>query len=213
MSQIFVLKKHSGQIGDATTDFLKAGRANFSDARLCEACGGAVGLLRWEPPYRVELETWGGQFGDLAFGPGEAFLVSERFARLWKEEGLVGLEGFHPVEIVKVKRRGKRIKEGPPRYFVVWPVYSEVAVDQERSGFQWEEPPKCGVCREGLLKGYDRIVLEGEPRENVFMPRRLGVVLADERFKEFCDRHGITNCLLIPAERARWPWRQGSADR
>ena len=123
-------------------------------------------------------------------------------------------DGDEVMEIVKVKRRGKRIKEGPPRYFVVWPVYSEVAVDQERSGFQWEEPPKCGVCREGHFRGYARVVLEGEPRENVFMPRRLGVVLADERFKEFCDRHGITNCLLIPAEEASyWPSGKGSADR
>jgi hypothetical protein len=38
------------------------------------------------------------------------------------------------------------------------------------------------------------------------------VVLADERFKEFRDRHGITNCPLIPAEQARWPWRKGAAD-
>lgn len=170
-------------------------------------------MLRWEPPYRVELETWGQRFGDLAFGAGEEFLVSDRFARLWKEEGLVGLEGFHPVEIVKVKRRGKRIEGKPPRYFVVRPVYSDVAVDQERSGFQWEEPPKCGVCREGTLLGYDRVVLEGEPRENIFIPRRLGVVIVDKRFKDFCDGHKITNCTLIPAEKASyWPLGKSSDD-
>jgi hypothetical protein len=56
------------------------------------------------------------------------------------------------------------------------------------------------------------VVLESGPRENLFTPRRLNVVLADERFKEFRDRHGITNCPLIPAEQARWPWRKGAAD-
>ena len=163
-------------------------------------------MLRWEPPFRVEIETWGGRFGDLAFGPADEFLASERFKALWEQAGLVGLHGFEPVEIVKVRRRRKRIKEAPPQYFRVWAGHSDVAVDEVRSGLQWVDPPAptCEVCRGGgIKKGWERIVLEGEPKENVFFARGLsGALLADERFKRFCDQHAITNCPLIPAEQA-----------
>ena len=214
MKKIYRLEDHSGKVGEATTDFLPGDPHNTSDAPRCEVCGRYVGLLRWEPPYRVELETWGSRYGDMAYGVGEAFLVSDRFKLLWEKEKLVGLEGFKPAEIVKVKRRGKRIKEAPPGYWVVWPVRSRVAVDQVKSGFEWERPPTCDVCREGNMRGYDRIVLEGEPEENIFYPRGLGVVLVDERFKEFCEEHGITNCILTPAEQAGWwPHRKRSGGR
>lgn len=202
MVQIYLLKRRGGAIGDATTDFLQADPDITSPAQRCEACGGPIGLRRWEPPLRVEIETWGTKFGDVAFGPGDNFLVSERFKSLWDQAGLVGLHGFEPVEIVKIRHRGKRIKQTPPQYFRVWAGRSEVAVDHARSGFQWTRPPTCDVCREGVSKGHERIVLEGEPDENVFEPRGLGVVLTDERFKCFCDQHAITNCPLIPAEQA-----------
>lgn len=162
-------------------------------------------MLRWEPPLRAEIETWGATFGDLAFGPGDSFLVSERFKGLWEQERLVGLHGFEPVEVVKVRHRGKRIKEQPPRYFRVWAERSEAAADQVRSGIQWMSPPTCEVCRVGTMKGQERIVLESDPKENVFIARGLpGQVLVDDRFKRFCEEHAITNCSLVPAEQASY---------
>jgi hypothetical protein len=200
---MYLLERHRRSTGEATTDFLQAEPHNVGEAPLCAACGGATGMLRWEPPLRADIETWGTRFGDMAFGPGDSFLVSERFKALWEQEHLIGLHGFEPVEIVKVRHRGKRIKEPPPRYFCVWAGHSEVAADQVRSGIQWVSPPTCDVCRVGTMKGQERIVLEGEPKENVFVARGLpGQVLADERFKRFCEEHAITNCPLIPAEQA-----------
>ncbi|HSN92411.1 MAG TPA: hypothetical protein VLS93_14360 [Anaeromyxobacteraceae bacterium] len=202
---IYLLDRYGPKVGEATTDFLQADPYGVGEAPLCEACGGAIGMLHWEPPLRAEIETWGSTFGDLAFGPGDSFLVSERFQSSWRSAGLVGLQGFEPVEIVKVRHRGKRIKKARPRYFRVWPGRSEVAVDQVRSGIQWTSPPTCEVCRVGTMKGQERIVLEGEPEENVFIARGLpGQVLVDGRVRRFCEEHTITNCPLIPAERARY---------
>jgi hypothetical protein len=203
MRPIYPLKRHGAAIGKATTDFLQADPDITSPAPRCEACGEPIGMRRWEPPFRVEIETWGSRFGDLAFGPGNAFLVAERFKVLWEREQLVGLHGFEPVEIAKVRHRRKRIKEAPPQYFSVWAGRSDVAVDQIRSGIQWVDPPTCDVCRVGLMKGQERIALEGDPKENVFIARGLpGEVLTDEHFKRFCEEHAITNCPLISAEQA-----------
>ena len=206
MRPIYLLERHRGSVGEATTDFLQADPHNVGDGPRCEACGGPVGMLHWEPPLHAEIETWGTKFGDLAFGPGDSFLVSERFKALWEREQLVGLHGFEPVEIVKVRHRGKRVKEGPPKYFRVWAGRSDVAVDPVRSGIQWVSPPAppCETCRGGgIKKGWERIVLEGEPKENLFIARGLsGQLLADDRFKRFCEEHAITNGPLIPAQEA-----------
>jgi hypothetical protein len=53
----------------------------------------ALGSIRWLPPYRVEIETWGEAFGDVVFGRANDLLVSERFAFLWEEARLVGIDG------------------------------------------------------------------------------------------------------------------------
>lgn len=203
---LYLLERNGPEVGEATTDFLQADPHRVGDGLVCGACGQPIGMLRWEPPLRAEVETWGSKFGDMAFGPGDSFLVSERFERLWEREGLVGLHGFEPVAIVKVRHRGKRIKEALPKYLRVWAGRSDVAVDVVQSRIQWVSPPApaCEVCRGGgIKKGWERIVLEGEPKENLFVARGLsGQLLADERFRQFCDKHAITNCPLIPAEEA-----------
>lgn len=205
MKAIYLLNRRAKTNSEATTEFLQADPHNTLPAQRCPVCGAPVGLRPWAAPMRAELVTWGSQFGDLAFGPGHDFLVSEQFKDLWLKSGLIGLSGFEPVEVVKVVRRGKRFKDPPPSYFRVLPGRSAVAVDEVASGWQWQEPPspRCEVCREGgIAKGWERIALEGEPAENIFIPRALGSVLVDEHFKRFCEEHAIANCPLVPAEGA-----------
>ena len=200
---IYLLERHRRSTDVATTDFLQAEPHHTSSAPLCEACGNPIGLRQWEPPFRVELETWGLRFGDLAFGPADEFLVSERFKALWEEAQLVGLHGFQPVEIIKVRERGGRVRRSPPAYFRVQVKRSAVAADQFRSGIQWMSPPTCNVCRVGTIRARERIVLESEPTENIFFARGLpGQVLVDEHVRSFCERHAIANCDLAPAELA-----------
>jgi hypothetical protein len=154
------------------------------------------------PPYRVEIETWGKAFGDVVFGFGTDLLVSERFASLWKEAGLVGLDGFDPVEIVKVVRRA-RLKDDPPRYFRVDVVRSRAAIDDAASALEREGESVCPDCRlGGIIHRARRIVLEPSPLpvEDVFVARGLpGTILASERFRAFCISQNILNAVLIPA--------------
>jgi hypothetical protein len=60
------------------TRALKEEGFKVGPAPRCPACGGFIGLLRWLPPFRVELETWGKEFGDVIH-IGDELLVSERF--------------------------------------------------------------------------------------------------------------------------------------
>ena len=200
--RFYILKQRQKiVVNDTEYDFVDGSKHDNADK--CPACKEYIGLMKHLPPYCVELETWDSGYGDLAFSIGDSFLVSERFKVLWHEQGLAGLDGFHPVEIVKVKRH-KRFQDDPPEYFLVNVCRSKVTIDQEASGFEWETPPTCPVCRQGrIIKRWKQIVLESDTwsRENVFLPRGLaGIFMADQRFKEFVEQFRITNCYLISAE-------------
>ena len=54
-----------------------------------------------------------GSLGDFVEGPGDDVLVSERMAEAFRAEGLTGLLGFHPVEVVRVRRKRKGPKPVP----------------------------------------------------------------------------------------------------
>ncbi|WP_155893619.1 imm11 family protein [Cystobacter fuscus] len=202
--RFFVLEE--GGVGsryDADVD--KAEPVNRADAPRCPRCGGFVGLLKWLPPYRVNLELHGEDLGDFIETSAYALLISERFAEAFRAEGLTGLEGFHPVEVLRVRYMRKRPRKPVtvPRYFVVSTCFGPAAVDLAFSRMRISEPPSCPECR---MSGVDTIhgfTLEpGTWRgEDIFRPRGLvGDLVVSERFKDFVERHGLTNVRLTPTE-------------
>jgi len=201
--EYFVLKRPKSGDSDAVTDFVDVEPRVVGDAPHCPACGQALGSLRWLPPHHVEIETWGSEFGDVVFGPGPDLLVSERFAFLWEQEGLSGLEGFDPVKVERAVCRSRGIPEAPS-YFRVDVEQSDVAVDELSSGLERDGEPSCDECRiGGIVKRSRRIVLESGSHESrdLFVARGLpGVVLASWRFERFCVGHGIGNAVLVPAD-------------
>lgn len=184
------------------TSYREADPVRMGEAPFCPACGRAIGARRWLPPYRAEMETWGEAFGDIVFGPAMDILVSERFTLLWERAGLVGLEGFDPVEIVKVVRHG-RLDGDLPQYFHVDVARSEAAIDDSSSTIVRDDEPICPDCRlGGIIKHVCRVVLEPSPVpvEDLFVARGLpGTVLASERFRDFCTTQRILNAVLVPA--------------
>src|SRR5947209_10879505 len=86
---------------------------NVGEALKCPNCGRFIGMLAWLPPFRVELQAWGMEFGDIIEAGGNDLIVSRRFKRLYDEHQLTGLIGFEPVEVVKVKRQGRSGAELP----------------------------------------------------------------------------------------------------
>jgi hypothetical protein len=189
----------------ARTDVIAADGTKHGDAPRCDACGKYIGMRCWLPPYRVELDTWGRKFGDLAFqNVGADLLVSARFKRLYEEHELTGLISFEPVEIVNVNRH-RNLSGEPPSYFKAGVYRSQTLIDQTAAGLEWETPPSCEVCGLGTtIKRWKGIAIRPETwtGEDIFLVRKMPGedVITSPRFKAFCEVNEITNAVFIPAE-------------
>jgi hypothetical protein len=217
--QFFVLERAPAGASDSgRTDVMEAEGFKVANAPRCPACGGFIGMLKWLPPYRVEMDAWGDHFGDFAFAGGcEWFLVSDRFRTIYARSGLKGLCGFDPVEVVQITRHNKRLAGTTPQYFKVDVVRSQTAVDQAQSGFEWSDGatvcPVCLIATNGVIKRWKGIVIRNEDwrGEDIFVPRGCGELVATKRFKDFCVTHLVQNARFIPAEiyaHDYYPWEQ-----
>lgn len=203
--RFFCLNEPGPNESETETEYSGVEPKHQGEARRCPSCGAFITLLPWLPPMRAELELCGNDFGDVVFGPGSAILISGRFKSLYDASDLTGLEGFDPVEIVRVIRRNKLApKTAPPSYYCVDCVHSETIVDQEASGFVWEpdSAPTCAECLSGNMRSWKRVVFKPGTwsGEDVFEPRGLAGYFVTERFKQFCDEHKFRNIVLIPIE-------------
>ena len=204
--RFFVLEPNVWGLYD--TQFDDVDPVNLGDTPHCPRCGGHMGMLPWLPPYRVALELHGQVPGDFVEGPGYEVLISERFAQAFQAEGLTGLLGFHPVEVVRVRRKRK----GPaphavPSYFAVTACFGRGAVDEARSRIRRSEPITCPECRSAGVDSVHGFALEPGTwqGEDVFRPRgKRGSLVVSERFAEFVQRHGFTNMKLTPTEEYVW---------
>src|SRR5688500_3319273 len=116
--KFFVLKKRpeAGEI-PAVTECVYVDGSPMGEAPRCPACGAFIGALPLLPTIRVELETWGNEFGDLAFGwGGDELLLRDRFWKLYQHSGLTGLIDIGPVEMAKLKSH-RKLREPAPRYY------------------------------------------------------------------------------------------------
>jgi hypothetical protein len=192
--------------GDAVTEYVTDDASHFGDLPRCRVCNNVVGMRSWLPPFRVELETWGTQFGDLCFGSGCDILVSQRFKQAYDARGLTGLSGFERVEIMKTTRHQKFEGAGPA-YLKGTVFRGTTAIDPLASGVEWEDDVVCQWCLVGTkLKRRRRIVIDEETwtGEDIFFARGLpGQIIASNRFKEVCDANRITNAFLVPAVHRR----------
>jgi Immunity protein family (Imm11) len=201
--KFFVLQNPKAERRDAVTDYVPADGSRTGEAPRCPVCGKFLGMLPLLPPVRVELEAWGPRWGDVAFGPSDQLLVSDKLKKLFTEAGLAGFVRFDPVEIVKAKRR-KPGAGDPPDYWLASIQRSRAALDESASGLVRDEAPTCEECRiGGIIKRVSRIVLRANTwsGEDVFFARGLpGTVLVSERFKRLCEDNDLTNCSLVAAE-------------
>jgi hypothetical protein len=204
-TRFFVLKKL--REGEHDTEFSRIS-SNLGPALRCPQCRGIIGALSWQPPYQGDLELYGKDFGDLVEGPCGGLLVTERFAEDFKAEGLTGLSGFHPVEVMRVRRKGRGPKPGPPpRYLFVTPAHGSPALDMERSRLRISKPIECTWCRYAGIDAIDGLAMEAGTwsGEDVFRPRGLwGVILVSERFMRFAERHALSHITLVPIEKYVW---------
>ncbi len=205
-SRFFVLE--DDLFGPHDTKFDKGEPVNRGDAPSCPQCGATIGMLTWISPYRGELILHGGQPGDFVESTGYDFLISERMAEAFRAEGLTGLLGFHPVELVRVRRRRKGSTHGAmPCYFAVTACFGRGAINEARSLIRRGKPITCTECRSTGVDTIHGFSLEPGTwqGEDIFRPRGLqGDLVVSERFAEFVKRHGFTNMKLTPTEQYIW---------
>ncbi|MCY1081171.1 hypothetical protein [Archangium lansingense] len=215
-SRFFVLQKGS-LWSRFDVDAGKVEPVNREEGADCPKCGEPIGMMRWLPPYRVELVLHGEESGDYLETSGDDLLVSERFAKAFREDALMGLEGFHPVEVVRVRRKRRGPKPTDiPRYLAVSACFGRAAVDVTRSRIRYNKPPTCDECRSEGVDSIHGFTLEpgSWQGEDIFRPRGLfGDVVVSERFARFVERHGFTNMRLTPTEEFVWdPLARGPPD-
>jgi hypothetical protein len=211
--KFYVLECEGGLFGTKWAYFEQVDPVHIADEQWdrCPVCGEGVGMLKWLPPYRVELssakpEKW----GDFVWGPSVLLMVSEWFKAIYEQEGLSGIEFFEPVEVVRVgTRKTGDLPPDLPRYYMVKVIWDGANQDDVASKVVFRETPKCAYCRsgaggrlrqegiileEGSWKGADLFQARGSP----------GVILVSERFKEVAERYRLKNAWLIPAEKFAW---------
>src|ERR1041385_952664 len=156
----FVLQNPKVDGGSAVTDFIPAESASVGEAPTCPVCKNHIGMLPLLPPIRAEIETWGTQFGDIAFGPSNEMLVTGRFYDLYRQAGLQGLLYIGEAQIVKVKSH-RSISREQPTYHCCRPKQSRAAIDEIGSDMERVSLRVCEECRfGGLIKRVKRIRLE-----------------------------------------------------
>ena len=168
----------------------------------CPSCHGPVGMLTWRPPFVAELEPLEVEYGDIAKGPINDFLISERLKSLIMEEGIQGVSGLEPVEIKRVRRHRKITGERPAYYRMRVSIHT-VALDFEASKIEYGRAPVCATCRSGNITAIDRLVVDQSTwnGEDLFTPRGLsGFVIVSQRFERLCRAHSIKNAFFIPLE-------------
>ena len=141
-------------------------------------------------------------------------MVSLRFKQFWERQGLIGLSGFEPVEVVMVKRH-RKLSGDPPPYFKAAVSLSRAVVDNVLSGVELEQPPTCSVCQLGSgIKRWKAIIIKPETwsGEDIFRPRWAGGLFVTSR-KRFCESNDVKNPVFIPAEEYGHHFYRGRKDR
>lgn len=202
--RVYLLRNSLAGEGAAATDFLPAEHSKLGDAPACEACNGFIGMRPLLAPLRVDVEAWGSAWGDIAFGPADQVLISDKAKELLESACLTGVQRVDLVHIEDARARGQMIDQVVPRYWLATVSRSSAILDEEASGVRRSQQPVCGECGlAGTLLGWQRVVIRSGTwsGEDVFHVRGLpGVILVSERLKYVVTDAGLGNFGFEPAE-------------
>jgi len=195
--------------GHADTEWMTTDDVNLGAATRCPVCHGVIEGKLWLPPYKIELEMFTKQFGNVALGTGGVELVvDDYFKSNFENASLTGLEFIGEAEVVKlICRNGVKKKQlgAIPKYSVARIKYGCAAIDHKKSGsvFDDGDEPTCDYCRLGFIRYYPKIVIDENTWDgtDIFLARGIGAKIAtSQRFKDWWDSYNFNNCKVIPAE-------------
>jgi hypothetical protein len=209
MIKFYVLKKNDFRTerGHADTEWMRATRS-FGDAPQCPQCGTYYAGMEWLPPYKIELEMFTQQYGNVAMGSGGKIIVDEYFKDCFEKTSISGLEIADKVEIAKFLCRPgvkKKLLGIPPQYYLTKIKYGCAAMDHEKSGsvFELGKTPTCDYCRLGGIMRYSRIAIDEGTWDgtDIFFVRGIGgTIVTSQKFKDWWDSCNFNNCKVIPTE-------------
>ncbi|MDR2171941.1 MAG: hypothetical protein LBP59_17490 [Planctomycetaceae bacterium] len=208
MTNFYILDKndYKREHGYAETEWLTATR-NYGDAPLCPQCGESFGKMEWLPPYKIELEMFTKQYGNVVMGS-SGIIVDDYFKDCFEKTDLTGLEIIDKVEVVNLLcRMGVRKKSlgSPPQYYLTKIKYGCAAMDHEKSGsaFELGKEPKCDYCRLGMIMRYSSISIDESTWDgtDIFFVRGIGgTIVTSQSFKDWWDSCNFNNCKVFPSE-------------
>lgn len=200
----FVLGNPRADDGSSTTDFIPADNVRLGDAPRCSVCGSYVGLRRLLAPIEVDVEAWGSSWGDIAFGPADQILLSEKCRRLFESAEISGIERIDVVTVRRVRARGGVIATSIPRYWLATIAHGTAIIDDKSSTVRRSQDRVCGECGlGGILYGLKNLVLKpgSWSGEDIFYARGLpGVILVSKRFKDVVEASRLTNFMFRNAD-------------
>jgi hypothetical protein len=198
----FFVLRHNPQITEASTDFLPVTPVRVGEAPRCSHCGRFTGGLPWLSPHRVEMVVWGPRAGDIAFGPGESLLISEKLKRLFDDGALRGASGFEAAEVARTTWKQKR--KFLSNYYHVAPEHAGARIDLARSHVEWADGPICPLCLQGsILKRVRGVRIDSNSwlRGDIFYASGLpGTILVSQSFRDRIERDGLLNCDCVDSE-------------
>lgn len=211
-----IVKKPKGdeQVERYRTDYEYDDSVAKGEAPKCPSCQAFVGMLQAKPPFRVHLETWGEDYGDLAFWMTDV-LGSARFRDEYEHSGLRGLSNFEPVVCVSRKHFGAKLGD-PPTYFSARPRLGGARVDPIASGIEWGDgkQPTCDLCLAGagILRRWKGVVIDQSSwkGDDIFYPYGIpGVLVVSARFYEWALDKKFRNLAFERAGESAhdfYPW-------
>jgi hypothetical protein len=193
------------------TEFMKAEGTRYGAAPVCDVCGKPLASRAWLPPYRIELELRGEQWGDFAFfGSGE-LVLSEAAASIIRQSGLTGLSGLEPLEVVAIRGEGPtppayvRAEVARPRTFFDPARSTIVSSDEDLE--EEEEGGTCPGCRIRPVDAIGGFTVDSRTwaGHDLFSCRNLpGVIVGSQAFTETVEAASLTNIFCIPTESYVW---------
>jgi hypothetical protein len=201
--KFFVFRRIDFENADGVTEFYYIKNSAKGLAPKCPTCGNNIGMLPPIPPIHVIIETFGSQWGDIAFGPGDRILASRRLIELLSRSGMSGLSEILPVTVEKTERRRGHLTEERPEYWLASIARSRTLLDEVASGLVREGEVVCNDCRiGGIIKRIDRIIVNEHSWDgyDIFEARGLSDILVTERFVRMCEENNLVNCYFTPAD-------------
>ena len=204
MTTFHVLRREVGNPYE--TEVYEVEPVHRGDAPRCPECGTYVGLMEWRPPFLVDLHAHGVDFGDVAFGSANEFLLSERALDAFAVGGVEELTVHGEAELRSVHSRlDDQIR---PAYFVVSAPFSMIEVDPSRSSIARSSPTGCSLCAGGGVDSVDGVQFDSTSWDGLHIFRSYampGFAVVSDRVRGIAEAKNLRNMPLTLASAFVWP--------